>query len=76
MCVLVSFLDQSFTVPLEYRSFSSFVIFASWEFFYVIINEIIFLISLSDSFFLVYKHNRLQYINFVSCSVMKFIDEL
>ena len=40
----------------EYRSFSSFVIFAPGNFFYVIINEIIFLISLSDSFFLVYKN--------------------
>ena len=40
----------------EYRSLSSFVIFTPGNFFYVIVNEIIFLISLSDSFFLVYKN--------------------
>ena len=40
----------------EDRSFSSFVIFAPGNFFYVIVNEIIFLISLSDGLFLVCKN--------------------
>ena len=46
----------------EYRSLSSFVIFTPGNFFYVIVNEIIFLISLSDSFFLVYKNTIVFYI--------------
>ena len=51
--VCVCPLQFSFIRVLQFsedRSFSSFVIFAPGNFFYVIVNEIIFLISFSDGF--------------------------
>lgn len=51
LCVSSVSFDQSFTVFISDRSFSSFVIFClPGNFFNVIINEIIFLNFLSDSF--------------------------
>ena len=60
----------------QYRSCHSFIIFIRWYFilFDMIINEIIFLISLSDSLLLVHRNNRFLYINFVSSKIIEFID--
>ena len=40
----------------------------------MIVNEIVFLISFTDSLFLVYN-NRFLYINFVLCNFTKFTDK-